>query len=331
MRWRNSKVILGCAVFHDLLQPVAHLSSLATRPALCQDQLCVVQAIEVLMKTKKNLDKLKSIPFEELPSVKKVFSRIKEDAGSITYQGQDLTRNEEGITFLKTHQIEYFEAVDACIQNRIKTGETEILAHAITIMATHGWNRSPTPAFAHTALNAVCQHFSSPLESSSIDISLVQGEWDDMVEYGRQYINLVLDDYKVVWWKLFNCVDAGKWSNVLAIVELLFCIPVANGHLERVFSQLKLIKTNRRTSIKEDTLDQLVRINVEGPPLFDWDPACAIQLWWRERIRRINRNDSPPTSASTAGPTSQEIPETEPQQGQFDWEEWEELVGQSSN
>ena len=177
----------------------------------------------------------------------------------------------------------------------------------------------------------MCQRFSTPLESSSIDISLVQGEWDDMVEYGRQYINLVQDDYKVVWWKLFNCVDAGKWSNVLAIVELLFCIPVANGHLERVFSQLKLIKTNRRTSIKEDTLDQSVCINVEGPPLSDWDPACAMQLWCRERTRRINRNDSPSTSASTAGPTSPEIPEAEPQQGQFDWEEWEELVGQSSN
>ena len=48
MRWRNSKVILGCAFFHDLLQPVAHLSKV-----LQQDELCVVGAIEVLMKTKK--------------------------------------------------------------------------------------------------------------------------------------------------------------------------------------------------------------------------------------------------------------------------------------
>ena len=118
---------------------------------------------------------------------------------------------------------------------------------------------------------------------------------------------------------------------MLAIVELLFCIPVANGHLERVFSQLKLIKTNRRTSIKEDTLDQLVRISVEGPPLSDWDPACAMQLWWREKALRINRNESPSTSASTPGPTPPEILEAEPQQYQFDWEEWEELIGQSSN
>ena len=141
-----------------------------------------------------------------------------------------------------------------------------------------------------------------------------------MVEYGRQYINLVQDDYSVVWW---NCVDASKWGNVLAI----FCIPVANGHLERVFSQLKLIKTNRRTSIKDNTLDQLVRVNVEGPPLSEWGLACAMHLWWRERARRINRNDSP---ASAAGPTSPEIHE-EPEQDQFDWEEWEELIGERTN
>ena len=42
-----------------------------------------------------------------------------------------------------------------------------------------------------------------------------------MVEYGKQYLNLIQDDYKVVWWKCFNCVDAKRWSNVLGVVELL--------------------------------------------------------------------------------------------------------------
>jgi hypothetical protein len=301
LKWRNSKVIFVCAFFHDLLQPVALLSK-----ALQKDDLCVVHAIEVLMKTKKSLDKLRSTPFEELPSVKKVLGRVKDEAGCVTYQGQDLKMHTQGLTFLKAHQIEWFEAVDSCIENRVKTGEAGILAHAITILATHGWNRSPTPAFAYPALAAVCQCFFTPLESSSVDISQVQGEWDDMIEYSRQYINLVRDDYKVVWWKLFNCADASKWSNILAVVELLFCIPVANGHVERVFSHLKLIKTNRRSSMKEDTLDHLLWANLEGPPLANWDPACTMLLWWREKVRRVNRS----TSASTAGPVHSEVEQT---------------------
>ena len=52
---------------------------------------------------------------------------------------------------------------------------------------------------------------------------------------------------------------------MLAVIELLFCLPMANGCLERVFSQLKLIKTNRHTNLGEDSLDYLVRVNVEGP------------------------------------------------------------------
>ena len=57
----------------------------------------------------------------------------------------------------------------------------------------------------------------------------------------ERYLNLVQEDYITIWWKLYNSFDAHKWSNIL---ELLFCLPMANGHLERVFSQLKLIKTN---------------------------------------------------------------------------------------
>ena len=73
----------------------------------------------------------------------------------------------------------------------------------------------------------------------------MQEEWDDMVGYGKQYLNLVQGDYKVIWWKLFNAVDAKGWTNVLAIIELLFFLPMANGRFERVFSQLKLVKSDR--------------------------------------------------------------------------------------
>ena len=63
-----------------------------------------------------------------------------------------------------------------------------------------------------------------------------------MVEYATGYLNLVQDGYKAVWWKLFYCPDSKKWSNVLALVELLFCLPMANGRLERAFFHLNSSK-----------------------------------------------------------------------------------------
>ena len=91
-KWCDTKVIV--VVDHFMIS----FNPLPTSPkSYSKDQLCVVRAIDALMK---NLDKLKATQFEQLPTIQKVLSRLAENAVSITYQGQDLTRHEEGITTL---------------------------------------------------------------------------------------------------------------------------------------------------------------------------------------------------------------------------------------
>ena len=191
--------------------------------------------------------------------------RIKEEDGSVSYQGVDLKRHSQSITYLKSQTKGWIEAMETCLRSRIKSNEVDLLTHAVTLLATNGWERTESPSFGYKALDMICERFAVPLEHANVDCSMVQEEWDDMVDYGKRFLNLVQDDYKVIWWKLFNAVDSKNWTNVLTVVELLFCLPVSNGHLERVFSQIKLIKNNRRTCLRENTLDQLIRINVEGP------------------------------------------------------------------
>ena len=62
---------------------------------------------------------------------------------------------------------------------------------------------------------------------------------------------------------MFNAADAEKWSNILVLIELLFCLHATNGQVERVFSTLKVIKTDRRNQLSENSLDDLVCIAVE--------------------------------------------------------------------
>lgn len=64
LRWRNSKMVLGCALFRDLLKPAATLSKV-----LQDDQLSIIDAIEAVVKTNKVIESLNTLPFEELPSV----------------------------------------------------------------------------------------------------------------------------------------------------------------------------------------------------------------------------------------------------------------------
>ena len=277
LRWQKSKFLLGCAFFHDLLRPVGILCKV-----LQEDELCIVRTVESFMKTKnfKALDEIKSKGFEDLVTVKKVLGRIQQedDSSNVTYQGADLYSHTQSISFMKSNYASWVTAVDTCLVKRLKIQEEElvILTHAVTLLATHGWERSSSPSFGHASLEAICNWFTIPLEKASIDVTLIQQEWDDMVEYAKQYLNLVQDDYKVVWWKIFNSVDAKSWHNVLGVIELLFSLPLSNDHLERVFSQLKLIKNDRRINISEDRLDQLIRIGADGPPIDKWDSLNAI-------------------------------------------------------
>ena len=101
-----------------------------------------------------------------------------------------------------------------------------------------------------------------------------------MTDYDKQYFDLVEEECRVIWWKLFNAPDAKNWTNILPLNELLFCVPVTNGWDERVFSSLKLIKSDRQSSLGEHRLDHLVRITVDMPPVSQWDSTHAVYLWW---------------------------------------------------
>ena len=132
-KWRDSKMLLGCALFHDVLKPCAILYKV-----LQEDEVCVVGAIESLLKTKRNLDNLKTTTFENLPVVKKVINRIKREDGIVMYQQAEITNYEGAVAFLRSHQAEYMEAVQDCLRDRVKLQHTDVLTHSLTILATYG-------------------------------------------------------------------------------------------------------------------------------------------------------------------------------------------------
>ena len=100
------------------------------------------------------------------------------------------------------------------------------------------------------------------------------------------FISVATLDYRGVWWRTFNAPTSSEWPNALTLVELLFSLPASNGKLERVFSQLNVIKTNKRTSLTNEALNDLLLIATESIPLSEFCPDPAIDLWWKARVRR---------------------------------------------
>jgi hypothetical protein len=321
-KWRDSRILLGCAFFHDILKPAAILCK-----CFQADEMCIVGAIEALLRTTASIRKLKTTALEDFPSVKKVLERVKEDHGGIkSYQGAEITRYDQALAFFKDNYCTYIDSVLACLRDRLRIqddtyDDTDTLSCALKILATHGWEKTSDASFAYEAIQSIQLKFATPLCEAKVNCALLQQEWDDIVFYAKQYINLVQDPYSVVWWKLFNSPDANKWTNILTLVELTFTIPLSNGHVERCFSQLKLIKTDRRTSLGEDRLDHLLRIKIEGPSSEEWDATRAVNLWWRDKTRRVSGGHSAPRKRRRTGePQSEE--QEEFSWSLSDWDDW---------
>ena len=85
--------------------------------------------------------------------------------------------------------------------------------------------------------------------------------------------------YRKLWRRIFQAPRSSvSWPNILSLVELLFTIPISNAKLERMFSQLALVKSGRRSRLSLSHLDSLLRIGQEGPKFEDYDVTNAMLL-----------------------------------------------------
>ena len=323
-KWQIGKLLIGCALFHDILKPAPQLCK-----TLQSNEVSVVSAIQAMLRTSGSMERLTRLELENFPSVNKVLSRFKEseDGSCTTYQGVDVARIEQGKTFLKTNYRSYIDKVLNCLRHRLKptdssAAETSILTHSLKVIATHGWDKSDDASFGIESVEILGSRFSVPLQQAGVNCALLQEEWIDLLYYAKQYINIVKDPYRVVWWKLFNSNESSKWTNILSLVELIFCIPLSNGHVERCFSQLKITKTSRRTSLKENRLDQLLRIRIEGPSLQDWDSTNAVKLWWEKKCRRTETSRSGFRKRTVSERSPHHSDSEEIQVNLSDWENW---------
>ena len=140
-----------------------------------------------------------------------------------------------------------------------------------------------------------------------------------------------VEGYRRVWYKLTTSPDAAKWPNVLLLSELLFSLPFSSGTVERMFSALKLVKTDRRTNLHASTLNDLLDISIEGTTLANFSPDEAIDLWWKgcSTGRRVNQQPRKAyrprhTSDTSESQSSSSTTDEEPDESLTlsDWNMW---------
>ena len=75
------------------------------------------------------------------------------------------------------------------------------------------------------------------------------------------------------------------WSDAILIIRLLFTVPISNAKLERMFSKLKLVKTNIRCSLGVNRLENILRIMEEGRIWETFGPTYVRKKWSTDKVR----------------------------------------------
>lgn len=174
--------------------------------------------------------------------------------------------------------------------------KNDLLQALLVFFETHTWTKrgcassansllqddmdkdDPNIAEVKGALEVISTHFRISLEAKGLSFVTLQDEIEEMVEYARKYLDICVVEYRKIWYKLFCCPDSHKWPNILVLCELAFCLLFSNGQVEQIFSSMKILKTDQKTNMNIDSLNDVMENYVESPPLSSFSPDNAIQL-----------------------------------------------------
>ena len=87
---------------------------------------------------------------------------------------------------------------------------------------------------------------------------------------------------------LTNATLHAAFPNLVCLASLHLVLPVTTSTVERSFSDMKLVKTRLRSRLGEDTLDQAMRVCIEGlERLGDSELEAIVSHWKEQKPRRL--------------------------------------------
>ena len=321
-QWTDAKYVLGCAIFIDLLSPSAIFSK-----TMQSDELDILAALTSLLRAIKETEKLKSLQLSQWPVYSATLKNVQDENGQKVYQCQELKRFNEAVSYFTRHHGEFCSQVTECIRTRMEWSNTEVIRDIISTLAVQGWEKLLDENTSFDFIERLVSKFSIPLEKGQADTGKVKEEFELVVQYAVQFISLATLDYRSAWWRIFHSPYAKDWSNALTLIQLLFSLPASNGKLERVFSEVNIIKTSKRNLLSNESLDDLLMLSIEGPPLKEYCPDTAVDLWWAAKTRRIHQNPRKKYKKRVqAGQSSTESSSDDDEDSDDDllsaWDEW---------
>ena len=193
-QWVDSKYLLGCALFVDLLTPCAAFSKV-----MQAEEIDILGALMSLLRSLKEIEKLAGLPLSHWPTYANTLGAISsENNGSNTYQGQTLKRFDETQRYFENHAHEYSLNLKQCLISRLSLSDQQLVRDIITVLATQGWEKLVRECTQLDGLQRLVSHFTVPLEGASIDCSRIPEEFRHVMLYAIEFVSLSTLEYRRV-------------------------------------------------------------------------------------------------------------------------------------
>jgi len=131
--------------------------------------------------------------------------------------------------------------------------------------------------------------------SGIIDKEKLKEEWNSIKFYLQSYKNNNREMDFIQLWKHILDTDENvsfNYPTIILVVRIALLIPLSNAHVERIFSQTKLIKNNLRNKMQINTLDNHLMILLNGPEIQNFNFEKTYEHWTNQKTRRVFMNNN---------------------------------------
>lgn len=101
-------------------------------------------------------------------------------------------------------------------------------------------------------------------------------------------INITFYSHRVhgLSWSTVNDLYISRVPNILSLVDHVLSLPAGTSECERGFSQMKIIKSQWRNTLKSSSMTLLMTIQLNSESVAKWNPEKSIFHWNRNAKRR---------------------------------------------
>ena len=312
----DAKVLLRCALFTDILAEAKKFSLITQK-----SDINIIGVLDLVESTKNNYERLfrklsknRNYVFQ-LPTLKSVIDAIEsnDEDGEAMYQDQKVNYYIREKKYIENHALDMVQAIISCFEKRYGNLYSNDTEAAVNVNSDHGdrilldicqilncniWPKNQTSnekefVVQLNAFRNVFDRYSGMEIFKEFIKEDVTESFMALTNYAYRYFDISNIKPMEFWSKMLNLHKHNtSWKVALLIVELCFCAPISNATLERLFSQMNLIKTTHRNRLSNDSLNSILRIRISGISVLTFHNVYAdkcVQYWYNSKNRRLQQ------------------------------------------